>query len=360
MKLPERRKSFSPSRRLELLLAWFLYYSGLVGLARLWSQRSGPTLSILCYHNAAGGYLREHLLYLRRHYRLLHLEAALEELYAPCKDKRWREDRRPLLALTFDDGYHDFLTCAMPLACELQIPLTSFLIPGYIEDGKRFWWLEPESLLLHAQVEQATLQGCVYSLQNPVERQKLRAAIEAGLRYAPSVAQRETFLATVYATLAVSSSDELDGQAKALMPLNWAEVREMEQSQWISFGAHTMHHPVLAYLTNPAELTYEISESRALLEEQLKRPIRSFAYPVGKDEHIGGSVKEAVKAAGYAWAVTTLHGLNTPHTDPHFLARIVVDVDQHWLMIAAKTSGLWDFLVHLGRIPVAFLRSMFK
>lgn len=360
MKAAPAKKRLSPSRRLELLLAGCLYYSGLVGLARWWTEKSGKRLVILCYHHASGGDLCAHLLYLKRHYRLLHLEAALEELYQTTKSSPLKTKQRTLLALTSDDGYRDLYTYGMPLACELQVPLTVFLIPGYVESGKRFWWQEPEYLVQHTQVGEATLQGRTYHLSSPAEKQALWRALDAGVRSASSVPQREAFLADAYQALAVPSSEELSEQEKSLLPLNWAEAREMEASTWISLEAHTMHHPTLAYLSDPLELRYEVSECRAVLEQKLAHAVRVFAYPIGKEEHIAKSSVQAVRDASYSWAVTAIHGLNTPQTDPYFLYRIVVDVDQHWLMIAAKASGLWDFLVHLGRIPFVFLRNMLK
>src|SRR5579884_3635066 len=60
--------------RLGIVVAACLYYSGLVKLARWLMQRGKPHLIILNYHRASGGDLRRHLLYLRRHYRMLHLK----------------------------------------------------------------------------------------------------------------------------------------------------------------------------------------------------------------------------------------------------------------------------------------------
>src|SRR6266571_9386055 len=125
---------------IETVIATCLYYTGLVKLARWRTRRSGQRLVILCYHQATGGDLRQHLLYLRRHYRVLHLEAALEELCTTHKNGVHRKDRRTPLVLTFDDGNHDNYTHGFKLASELQVPLTIFLIPGYIESGSRFWW----------------------------------------------------------------------------------------------------------------------------------------------------------------------------------------------------------------------------
>src|SRR5881394_1954812 len=119
-------------KQIGVFVAACFYYSGLVKLARWWTQRSGPRLIILNYHRATGGDLRSHLLYLRRHYRMLHLEEALEELYS-SKEKRQVRDLRTPLVLTFDDGYRDNYTHAFALARELQVPITIFLVPGYVE-----------------------------------------------------------------------------------------------------------------------------------------------------------------------------------------------------------------------------------
>src|SRR5216117_141062 len=94
-------------KQIATIVAACFYYSGLVRLARWWTQRRGQCLVILNYHCATGGDLRRHLLYLKRHYRILHLEAALEELYTPRKGGSCPCDRRTPVVLSFDDGYSD-------------------------------------------------------------------------------------------------------------------------------------------------------------------------------------------------------------------------------------------------------------
>ncbi len=336
-------------KRIMIIIAACLYYSGLVGLARWWTKRSGHCLIVLNYHRATGGDLRRHLLYLRRHYRILDLETALEELYAPYKNKHPELDQRVPLVLTFDDGYHDNYTHGFALASELQVPFTIFLIPGYIESGARFWWWEGKHLAALTKVNKAIVEGRTYHLYQQQERAALARVIDAHLRHAHSVAERETFLASIREALTASST--LDIEEKTTLPLTWAEVREMEESGWISFGAHTMHHPILAYLSDPAEVRCEVSECRIFLERQLKHPLRTFAYPVGQLQHITKDVLNAAREAGYDWALTTVYGFNTPSSDPYLLHRIEVDVSQHWLVIAAETAGLWGFFSRLRWVP---------
>lgn len=326
---------------LEIVVAAIFYYSGLVKFAR-WRTRQGePKLIILCHHHASGKNFRQQLLYLRRHYRVLHLEDALEELYHPRQDGSQRKDSRTLLALTFDDGYHDNYTDGLAAARETQVPMTVFLIPGYIESRERFWWYEPEHLLSHTKVREAAIKGHTYHLDKPDEQKALLRLIESRLRLATSVAEREAFLASVRKVLAVPATPY--AEEKPALPLTWSEVHEMEDSSWISFGGHTMHHPVLGYLADPTEAEYEVCESHVALERQLKHPVRTFAYPYGRFKHIEEHGLHAVQEAKYDWAVTTIHGYNTAHTEPHLLHRILVGADQHWLVVAAKTSGLWEF-----------------
>ncbi|HLX56498.1 MAG TPA: polysaccharide deacetylase family protein [Ktedonobacteraceae bacterium] len=332
-------------KRLSTFIAACFYYSGLVKLARWWAGHSRRHLIILNYHLATGGDLRRHLLYLSRHYRILHLETALEELYMPCKNEKRLHDRRTPLALTFDDGYHDNYTHGFALACEMQIPFTIFLIPGYIESGDFFWWREGNRLATHAQVREATIDGRIYHLDQLEERNMLAQTILARLCQASSVAEREKFLASSRKILAVPPS--VPSEEKPALPLSWTEVREMDESGWVSFGAHTMYHPILAYLADPTEAQDEVKQSRITLEHQLGHPVRTFAYPIGQLQHIGENAIRAVPQAGYDWALTTINGFNTPKSDPYLLRRVEVDVDQHWLVLAAEAAGLWGLFSRL-------------
>ena len=334
-------------KNVRVWVAAFLYYSGLVALFRWLMRRAGPRLIILNYHRGKGD-LRRHLLYLRRHYRMLHLDEALEELYADQKSVR--HDRRTPLVLTFDDGYHDNYTYAFKFANELQVPITIFLVPGYMDSGDFFWWGEGIRLVKCAQVDQVTFDDHVYQLGQASDRSALTKVIDGRLRFARSVAEREAFLKMIRQLLAVPPSNDPAGyEGEVDLPLSWAEAIKMQESGWVSFGAHTMHHPVLAYLDDPAEVRSEILSCREVLEQRLGRSIRTFAYPIGRTEHIGDDAVAAVKEAGYLWAVTTMRGVATPTSDPYRIKRVLGEASRHWLLMAAETSGLWHKLSPLWK-----------
>src|SRR5690348_10863370 len=163
-------------RRILISLAALLYYSGLVALARWWTRRTQACLIILNYHRASGSNMRKHLLYLRKHYHIMPIEAALESMYAHTGQKA--QDRRSSLVLTFDDGYYDNYSEALPLAKELQVPLTIYLVPGYIESGKHFWWEEGQHLSHQTHEREVVINGRKYDLAQQKERKELAHVID--------------------------------------------------------------------------------------------------------------------------------------------------------------------------------------
>lgn len=329
--------------RLRVFIAACLYYSGIVRLALFWSARTKRQLIILNYHNAEGN-LQDQMRYLSRHYRILHVEEALKELYAtPSADHANKpgRDRRIPLVLTFDDGYLDNYRLAWPLAKKFQAPITIYIIPGYIESGHYFWWLAGKRLLKELNGAKVKFDGQAYHLSRAEEREVLLKLIDTRLRYASSVAEREAFLVNLQEELGVSLPvRSVEENAEDALPVTWEQMRKMEESGLVSFGAHTVNHPVLSALSDRKELQYEVSESRILLEQKLEHPVLTFAYPIGKPEHFGDQSVDAVRSAGYSWAVTTIEDANTNETDPYLLRRLPGDVDLHWTVMAAELAGL--------------------
>ena len=207
--------------------------------------------------------------------------------------------------MTFDDGYADNYTHAFPLACELKIPITIFLVPGHMEIGNSFWWAT--RLLRLARVEWATVEGRTYNLQRQEERKALAQAIDARFSQASSSNEWKEFLASLSKILDLPPSVVL--QEKPAPLLTWTHVREMQESGWVSFGAHTMHHPDLGNLTDPVEVQREVGGCRDTLEPLLGHPVRTFAYPFGRTGDYG---QRAVEQGGYSWAVTIYPESNLP------------------------------------------------
>ena len=99
-----------------------------------------PTRAILTYHSLEASRsvisLRPEIF--RRHMRSLVEQkiavVSLEDILSPRHDG----ETQPAVALTFDDGFADFLYGAYPLLHENHFPATVFLVSGYC--GKMNDW----------------------------------------------------------------------------------------------------------------------------------------------------------------------------------------------------------------------------
>jgi peptidoglycan/xylan/chitin deacetylase (PgdA/CDA1 family) len=99
--------------------------------------------------------------------------------------------------------------------------------------------------------------------------------------------------------------------------LSWGALAEVAASG-IEIGAHSHTHPELDRLS-ARDLAMQVELPKALAEERLGVPVRSFAYPYG---HHDSRVRRALAEAGYSggctmnsWAATAAdHPLELPRT----------------------------------------------
>lgn len=82
--------------------------------------------------------------------------------------------------------------------------------------------------------------------------------------------------------------------------LTWDEVIELKKAG-MNIGSHTLHHPNLPTLTTE-NLTFEIRESKRILDERLNQNTTDFCYPYGAYDH---RALQAVNQAGYLTATST-------------------------------------------------------
>ncbi len=91
----------------------------------------------------------------------------------------------------------------------------------------------------------------------------------------------------------------------------------------VDIGAHTMSHVNLAN-TSGEILSYEIRESKRVLEEWTGRDVEVFAYPYGKYTE---EVKSIVARAGYLGACSTRLGVTERDADAFTLKRMNIHDD---------------------------------
>lgn len=115
------------------------------------------------------------------------------------------------------------------------------------------------------------------------------------------------------------------------------QVVEMDHNG-IQIASHTMNHANLAR-TSAYLVTYQLSTSKAWLEQLLGHPVVDFAYPSGK---FSAHVISALQATGYDTAVTELPGTIHSRDDRYTWSRVRV----------GGGESMEEFVSNLGPVEV--------
>jgi peptidoglycan/xylan/chitin deacetylase (PgdA/CDA1 family) len=215
--------------------------------------------------------------------------------------------------VTFDDGYADNFTVALPILRRRGVRATFFLATSFM-DGGIMWNDSVIETIRRARGD--TLDArCIGLGSLDISTIGLRhQAIErtlTALKYLP-LEERQKRVEDVVAETSCSLPSDLMMTAEQVRQLR---VNDME------IGAHTVTHPILAQL-DPGRAGMEIRDSKRRLEEITGNPITLFAYPNGtpgrdyRREHVG-----MVRELGFEAAVTTAWGVAHAASDPYQLPR---------------------------------------
>ncbi|HEY7678863.1 MAG TPA: polysaccharide deacetylase family protein, partial [Candidatus Methylomirabilis sp.] len=187
-------------------------------------------------------------------------------------------------------------------------------------DGRTLLWPEVvEHLFRATAAERLVLDGAGplrldLPLATPAERAAACGAVKERLKAVPDEGRRRAIEA-LGERLRVTDLTPLRGTA-----MGWDALRFLAGRGW-GIGSHSRRHPILSRLPEE-EAVAEVVESKARLEAEMGRPVVTFAYPNGKTEDFSAGIQGAIRKAGYRAALTTIFGVNQPHTDPFELRRI--------------------------------------
>jgi peptidoglycan/xylan/chitin deacetylase (PgdA/CDA1 family) len=269
-------------------------------------------------------------------------------------------------AITFDDGFRNNFTVALPILRKHRLPATVFLATSFVDSDELGLWTEQVDRLIHrAEVEniQIAVNGVqkLFPLRTRADREVASDQIRAYLKSLPPK-QRESLVMRLAEQIGVgtlpigarhsvaSQQSEFGEQTAARAEeryafLTWQQVETMARSQ-ITFGSHSHTHAILAPLSDE-EANFELSESRRLIEEHLGTECRLFSYPNGTEADFGPRDQNLLCKLGYAAAVSQVDGFNDASTSLVALRRINIVRNEDFSFFLAKISGVWSLLKHL-------------
>lgn len=240
------------------------------------------------------------------HFNVIGLSEAAERLARRSLPPR-------AVAITFDDGYANNLEVAAPILLERRLTATFFIATRFIDGGQMWNDMVIEAVRRAPQdFDLGSLGLGRYALTDMSARRRAVDEILSRLKYLEQPERQRK------AEAIAAASGIVDG-ARTMMTEQ--QLRKLA-SLGMEIGAHCVTHPILARLA-PEDARREIHESKSRLEEIIRAPVRTFAYPNGRPgTDYGPEHVEMVRAAGFTAAVTTAWGAATVHTDRFQIPRV--------------------------------------
>jgi peptidoglycan/xylan/chitin deacetylase (PgdA/CDA1 family) len=240
---------------------------------------------------------------------------------------------RPLL-ITFDDGYMDNYTNALPLLKKYGFPAVIFIVTGSMDKPSPLWWdICAESFRRTAKgsadlplLGQQTFETA--EAKNAVMRQMMQA-----LKLIPEQ-EKQAKVVELQAVLDVTLPD-------TSMFFGWAQVRELVK-QGIACQPHTVTHPILTRIPED-EMRWQVAQSRIQIIERSGQEVIAFAYPNGSTADYSPAAMQALRAAGYAMAFTLTPGpmpANDIHRYPYQIRRIYLSHNDTFEIFQTKIMGV--------------------
>ena len=251
--------------------------------------------------------------------------------------------RRRSIVITFDDGYANNFTCAVPLLTKFQLPATFFIVANTLTSASAYWWDELEQIFLVQRYLPSLFslrlrdgRQLNYDLGNEYSLSESLRAIHQQwkARFTPPPTRRadlyhllwQSLKSLPYADQQAAMADvrswaQTDASLVLPSTMSLAQLQDLRQNPLFTIGAHTLTHPALA--AHPSAVQQrEMQLSKQRLSHWLATDIDILAYPYG---NCTAATVDLARTTAFAAAFTTQAQTITNSANPYRLGRFQID-----------------------------------
>ncbi len=248
--------------------------------------------------------------YLRKNFTIV----ALSELFEIYREKKMVQKKT--IAITFDDGYLNNFTEALPILKKYQVPATFYIISESLVKNDFIVWPDMIDLIQVHATEDLTLSFGKFNKPH-FQSYELKTSLSDFLKQAGE--KRDDYLNEINSRYPYwqSAAKKYPEFTKLI---DSEKISNYKNESLIEFGSHTHLHYNLEFLSDEKCLE-ELEKSKKIIEEKTGRPVISIAFPDGS---YNLNTLALCKKAGYKNAVAVNYKLNEKNNNPFLLSRFTV------------------------------------
>lgn len=223
--------------------------------------------------------------YMRRNYDVIGISQLHE-----------KQGKKPRAILSFDDGYYDFYSTALPILKHYGLPSNHNIVTDIVNGHQEVIWTENLNQVFNflrntRPDETIALADCEYKIKE--HEMNLDSFYIVLLRklFALSHAERTEVLGNWMKQFGLS--------VKPKKMMSWSDIEECVANR-VDIGSHTKRHSVLSSITDLAELEEELYGSKIEIEKHLKTEVVTLAPPNGL---YNDTVLKSAAKAGYKFVL---------------------------------------------------------
>lgn len=230
--------------------------------------------------------------YLKKHFEFVQLSEYLLDDFKPTSNK-------PLCAISFDDGYHDFIEYALPILKKYDCPSSMYVVTDCIKNDLPPWTYMLNHYFTHTGKLQIKIDTHDFPghLKNTSWKNKNERILYAK--------QLNPYMKSLANTSKIKVYHQIISELQDVSPptglmMTWEQICELKNHR-CEVGSHTVSHPVLSKNLSHDELLQELKTSGTLIEKHTGIFPSTISYPFGA---FNEKVKNVAQEAGYKIGVT--------------------------------------------------------
>jgi peptidoglycan/xylan/chitin deacetylase (PgdA/CDA1 family) len=243
------------------------------------------------------------------------------------------------IMITFDDGYLDNYTSALPILLANGLTAAFFITTGFVEQSLSPWYDDLAYAINSMQASEIVVPGIgELSLTSSGKRTQAVTSIISFLKSNPGI-DPNRFVD------ALRADGDTANDTRARLFMNWDEITDLA-NQGMYVAPHTVTHQNLTALDDRL-VREEIGTATEAISMRVGYRPEAFAYPYGTRDSYNDSTKRILHDQGMRLAFTTTFGLNQLNRDADLLGLKRCNVDSR-IGLVKFTFLLNRYVVRLG------------